>query len=229
MSDNQLTWLIKQYPGLIYHLFEDALFDKSLEECDDDVKWHKLFLSCLVDTRELPAYRIGLARLLVLTDKIDINQPNVDGDTPFLSACVRMPRLALALIPLINTLTSQVNHNGKTALMCAAQSGDADLLQALIAKGASSNTKDVKGHDALNYAILNDRIEVVRLLLPTNDSLDVLKDACKNIYNEEMITCIYQHFAASGNEMKRAAGEMILQVACSINSKLINFIINITD
>jgi ankyrin repeat protein len=55
--------------------------------------------------------------------------------------------------------------NGRTALHCAAQKGQADVVQLLLDRGASVHTEDRNKRTALRVAELHGHSDIVHLLL----------------------------------------------------------------
>ena len=78
----------------------------------------------------------------------------------------------LQLLPHMETVDSS-NNEGKTALMVAAKTGDADLLEKLLVRGAQMDTTNSRGGTALMYAAANNRQEAVKLLLQAGADFDV--------------------------------------------------------
>lgn len=59
------------------------------------------------------------------------------------------------------------NEKGVTSLMLAAEKGNAEIVQLLLAKGKGfTNVQDKKGYTALMYAAKKGNAEIVKLLLP---------------------------------------------------------------
>ncbi|KNC55115.1 uncharacterized protein AMSG_10716 [Thecamonas trahens ATCC 50062] len=78
---------------------------------------------------------------------------------------------------LVLEADSDVNardHTMATALHCAAQTGQEDVLLFLIGKGASVRAQDNKGHTPLHVAILSNQVATAALLVEFSLASDLL-------------------------------------------------------
>ena len=86
---------------------------------------------------------------------------------------------------------NQIVKNKKPALMYASTINALDSMKALITDGAKLEAKDIQGHTALTYAVLNENIDAVKLLIesgakPTHLNL---REACRT-NNLDVIKCL---------------------------------------
>ena len=70
-----------------------------------------------------------------------------------------------------------VDVNGRTVLMEAAQAGQTKTIVTLLARGANPSLRDSDGHDALYYAGLTGRPDIVSLLIPLTKTTMTLDEA----------------------------------------------------
>ena len=65
----------------------------------------------------------------------------------------------------VNTFTP---HLHVTPLMVACKTGDIDTIKLLLSRGADLYARDYRNRTALHYAVDNDKVEVVKLILKTS-------------------------------------------------------------
>jgi ankyrin repeat protein len=110
---------------------------------------------------------------------------------------------------------------GTTALFKAAERGNAEVAKVLLDRGAEVKVKDTfYGATALSWALQNDHLDVVRLLLPKSDEAeDVLMQGVRG-HKEELVTMALERggikpesmtaaLAFSMNENTTAIGELL--------------------
>ncbi|HEY2022423.1 ankyrin repeat domain-containing protein [Paraburkholderia sp.] len=78
---------------------------------------------------------------------------------------LRKRSLALSVLPVLFVLCACAKSPETSPLALAAEHGDLSKVQQLVQEGADISAKDTKGLDALSYAIINERPEVVSYLL----------------------------------------------------------------
>lgn len=114
------------------------------------------------------AAKAGNAELIIklVQDGMDINQPNLEDQTPLMLAA-QADVNALAVTELLLTRGAKVNEvdrYGNTALIYAAQVGNLDVVKALVAHGADASIEDKGGATALNFAEGNEHFHVTEYL-----------------------------------------------------------------
>ena len=103
------------------------------------------------------AARQGDAELVIklVQDGMDVNQPNLEGQTPLMLAA-QAERNGAAVIDLLLAQGAKVNEvdtYGNTALIYAAQAGDLDAVKLLVEHGADTSLENKSGSKALDFAI----------------------------------------------------------------------------
>src|SRR5207249_1100040 len=63
------------------------------------------------------------------------------------------------------TVNSRTDGMGKTALHCAAENGQAKMIEVLLARNAAVNLMDHEGRTPLHFAAQRGQTEIVQLLL----------------------------------------------------------------
>jgi len=80
--------------------------------------------------------------------------------------CFARPAISIVLLLLsAGTLCAQFSAERDATLIRAAAAGDLTTVNRLLKEGASAKAKDDRGRTALNAAVYENRIEVVRRLL----------------------------------------------------------------
>lgn len=88
-----------------------------------------------------------------LNKKVSVNQPDKEGNTPFINAGSNKDTSVLQLLmPLIKNI-NQKNKKGETALSNAVLFGSAKNIQLLIDKGANVKIKNTKGNTLAYFLI----------------------------------------------------------------------------
>jgi ankyrin repeat protein len=99
----------------------------------------------------------------------DINATDVDGATPLYSAAVKgYSEVALKLIAVNADVTIPSAGNDDkdiTALHCVAENGNIMLAKALLQKGANVNAITARNASPIFYAVRNNHVNMVQLLL----------------------------------------------------------------
>jgi len=114
------------------------------------------------------AAKRGNADLVIklVQDGLDVNQPNLEGQTPLMLAA-QAEQNVVAVVNLLLTQGAKVNEvdrYGNTALIYAAQTGDLDAVKALVAHGADASIKNKSGATALNFAEGDEHFSVTEFL-----------------------------------------------------------------
>ncbi len=90
-----------------------------------------------------------------------VNARDAGGETPIFGATAGWQ---VALLAAAGANIDAADENGTTALMRAAETGNEELLRALLKAGAKVNAVDNKGRTALRIAKDSEKLEVARLL-----------------------------------------------------------------
>lgn len=114
------------------------------------------------------AAKQGDAELIIklVQDGMDVNQPNLEGQTPLMLA-VQADSHALEVTNLLLTQGAKVNEvdtYGNTALIYAAQVGGLDVIKALVAHGADAAIANKSEATALDFAIGDEHFFVTEYL-----------------------------------------------------------------
>lgn len=155
------------------HNHETAL----VSALDTDAKYVKLeivqaLLRAGADARARSSYKSRTLPMLILNTSED--------------ARANTPRKTLLRLVFEHGADPEAHDaDGKTALMCAAEAGDADILDAVLERGINVNAADKDGKTALLYAY---RMEIARKLLD--------RGALPNVHDEKRETPLMK--AASG-------------------------------
>ena len=89
-----------------------------------------------------------------LSKGVDVNQPDNDGNTPFMIAASSSRDTATVVLLLSHVKNiNQVNKKGVSALAMAVRSNSPEVVQFLITKGASVNVSDADGNNLAYYLI----------------------------------------------------------------------------
>ena len=112
----------------------------------------------------------------LLTEGVDINSRDPNGDTPLLTALLTgnmtVVRELLNYQSETNILDVNCQNNVQsTPLHIASARGDMELVQALITRNANINAQNEYGATPLHFASLNGRLEIVKQLL--NSGADI--------------------------------------------------------
>jgi len=134
------------------------------------------------------------ARLLINSPLIDLEKPNLVGETPLMMAALHG---SLELVKyLINQRSVEINHPGWSALHYASTNGHFDIAEFLLDKGAYVDPESPNGTTALMMAARGGHIKIVRLLLDRGADL--------SIHNQLYLTAIY--FAEDNNQVEIGKG-----------------------
>jgi ankyrin repeat protein len=114
------------------------------------------------------AAKRGSAELIIklAQDGLDVNQVNLEGQTPLMLAA-QADQNALAVTELLITQGAKVNEidqYGNTALIYAAQTGDLPVVKALVEHGADASIKNKSGAKAIDFAEGNEHFFVTQYL-----------------------------------------------------------------
>lgn len=142
--------------------------DKHREE------FEQILSMCLSsNTNDLNEVALALIAKSENGTRFSIDLPNKkygNGDTPFISACVRGNEQAiLALLATGAVDVNRLNNNGLTSLMLLLNKGMINTIYAIIATGKSNYAtyRDVYGRTFLAVAIISRNVELVKFLILT--------------------------------------------------------------
>ena len=95
-----------------------------------------------------------------LSKGVDINQPDQDGNTPFMNAASsnRDTASMALLVPHVNNI-NQANKKGVSALAMAVRGNSADIVSFLVSKGADINVQDAEGNNLAYYFIQSSNVQ----------------------------------------------------------------------
>ena len=134
------------------------------------------------------------AKLLINSPSIDLERPNLAGETPLMMAAFHG---SLELVKhLINQRSVEVNHPGWSALHYASTNGHFAIAEFLLDKGAYVDPESPNGTTALMMAARGGHITIVRLLLDRGADL--------SIHNKLNLTAI--DFAEDNNQAEIGKG-----------------------
>lgn len=124
--------------------------------------------------------RIPLVKILAAAwIAVSVLSSAAEADTPYNHPMQQVFRAAMLgqeeLSRLLSTGISvdSADNDGETALMKAADKGNAMAVKLLLAAGANANARDEDGETALMMAADEGRTEVVRLLVAAGAELDL--------------------------------------------------------
>ena len=104
---------------------------------------------------------------LLISNGADVNVKDNTGNTALIDSAKYPRESACEIIALLKDNGADVNANNKfglTALIYAAQGGQIENIECLIAEGANVNVKSKSGETALKFAEMSDRIDIIDLL-----------------------------------------------------------------
>jgi ankyrin repeat protein len=134
------------------------------------------------------------AKLLINSPSIDLERPNLAGETPLMMAAFHG---SLELVKhLVNQRSVEINHPGWSALHYASTNGHLAIAEFLLDKGAYVDPESPNGTTALMMAARGGHITIVRLLLDRGADL--------SIHNKLNLTAI--DFAEDNNQAEIGKG-----------------------
>lgn len=134
------------------------------------------------------------AKLLINSPSIDLERPNLAGETPLMMAAFHG---SLELVKhLINQRSVEINHPGWSALHYAATNGHFAIAEFLLDKGAYVDPESPNGTTALMMAARGGHITIVRLLL----------DRGANLSNHNQLNLTAIDFAEANNQEEIGKG-----------------------
>ncbi len=137
---------------------------------------------------------IDVAKLLINSPSIDLERPNLAGETPLMMASY-YGQLDVVKY-LVEQRSVEINHPGWSALHYAATNGHEVIVRFLLDKGAYVDPESPNGTTALMMAARGGHINIVKLLLDRGADL--------SIHNQLNMTAI--DFAADNNQSEIASG-----------------------
>jgi len=84
---------------------------------------------------------------------VDINQPDKEGNTPFMGASRSKDHKVVALLLPKAKNINAVNEKGQSALTMAVNDGSSETIKLLLDKGAEINIKDKQGNNLAYYLV----------------------------------------------------------------------------
>lgn len=137
---------------------------------------------------------IDVAKLLINSPSIDLERPNLAGETPLMMASY------LGLFDIVKYLVEhrsvEINHPGWCALHYAATNGHELIVKYLLDKGAYVDPESPNGTTALMMAARGGHINIVKFLLDRGADI--------SIHNQLNMTAI--DFAVDNNQSEIALG-----------------------
>ena len=114
---------------------------------------------------------LKVAAFLMNAKNVDLDQPNLNGETPLMIASL------YGLLPEVKTLVDiknvDVNKSGWTALHYACTNGNLKVAEFLLDKGAKVNALSSSNTTPLMLAIRSGNIELTKLLLDRGADLSI--------------------------------------------------------
>jgi ankyrin repeat protein len=137
---------------------------------------------------------IDVAKLLINSPSIDLERPNLAGETPLMMAAYNG---SYDLVTYLVTQRSvEVNHPGWSALHYASTNGHLEIVRFLLDKGAYVDPESPNGTTALMMAARGGHIQIVKLLI----------DRGANISNSNQLNLTAIDFALANNQTEIADG-----------------------
>ena len=134
-----------------------------------------------------------ILELLIMKCKVNINVCDDDGDTPLHLACMRRNCVAVKLLtsatsPAVNV--DAQDKKGDTPLHFACRSGDPEIVEALLRKGADCLIQNEAKQLAIHVACKKGHVDIVKLILKMRfDKRGEMMSWCDQQYNTPL------HFA----------------------------------
>ncbi|MBN2182565.1 MAG: ankyrin repeat domain-containing protein [Sedimentisphaerales bacterium] len=122
----------------------------------------------------------------LLSEELDINKKNSQGDAPIHMAVNKQNREIIQLILEKNPDINSVDGFGRTAVFLAANSGQKEVLELLIEKGADVNIVDLQSESPLSIARKRGRTEIAEVLI-AHGATDTSSDGNTNESRNERI------------------------------------------
>lgn len=153
--------------------------------------------------------------LSYMLDKgLDVNQPDHQGNTPFLNACSRNSLEVIQLLaPKVKDI-NLANKKGETALFLATQDNKTEVVHYLIEKGANEQVIDAEGHN-LTYALVQSYSPKDQAQF--QDKLELLKLKGLKLDQPQKNGDTWYHLAANKGSMELM--EMASKMNQDINAK----------
>jgi len=108
---------------------------------------------------------VSVVEYLLNTGEVYVNALDDTQKTALHHAAKHSKVAEMKLLLRAGAMIDARDHNGCTALMFCAGTGDPDGVQALLDKGANPNTRDYQGNSTLSYAQDVNHTQVVEMLL----------------------------------------------------------------
>ena len=135
-----------------------------------------------------------VAKLLINSPSIDLERPNLAGETPLMMAAYNG---SYDLVTYLVTQRSvEVNHPGWSALHYASTNGHLEIVRFLLDNGAYVDPESPNGTTALMMAARGGHIQIVKLLI----------DRGANISNTNQLNLSVIDFALANNQTEIADG-----------------------
>ncbi len=135
-----------------------------------------------------------VAKLLINSPSIDLERPNLAGETPLMMAAYNGSYDLVTY--LITQRSVEVNHPGWSALHYASTNGHLEIVRFLLDKGAYVDPESPNGTTALMMAARGGHIQIVKLLI----------DRGANISNSNQLNLTAIDFALANNQTEIADG-----------------------
>jgi ankyrin repeat protein len=135
-----------------------------------------------------------VAKLLINSPSIDLERPNLAGETPLMMAAYNGSYNLVT--HLVTQRSVEVNHPGWSALHYASTNGHLEIVRFLLDNGAYVDPESPNGTTALMMAARGGHIQIVKLLI----------DRGANISNSNQLNLTAIDFALANNQTEIADG-----------------------
>lgn len=137
---------------------------------------------------------------LLLDNRMDVNQPGIDGNTPLYNAVCLGDFAMVKLLVEKGARVDEKNRKGNSALHQAAVKGWLQIASYLLARGAVVDAINAEGNTPLHRAVLYNQIGIVALLLrhqadlgKCNHAGETVGDLAERLKQKEMMKLCHAH------------------------------------
>ena len=106
--------------------------------------------------------------------KYDVNLEDSDGWTAFITACAYGNDKIIRYLYAKGAIVNKADSLGKTGLHLAAQNGHSNAVRVILECGGNSHLKCSKGKIPLDYAVYNNRVEILHVLNPHDSKCRII-------------------------------------------------------
>ena len=169
----------------------------------------------------------------VLSERVEPNDLNLNGNTALMSACFFNELEMAALLMERGADVNLKNNAGKTALFEAAEHS-LELVKRLVARGADIHVKDESGYTALTNAVRRNQLGVVKFMVSQGASLQDLQGPGLNLLwvaTGHGATDVVSYLIAQGLDpnLPNEYGETLLMRSFLLNFHFVNLNSGILD